>query len=248
MRTWPCWPRCAATPTGCPPPAPTATARRWEILLGARHDLTTSHTAQINRLRALLRDGDDTDRQIARAALTDTVLAAVARRRCPRDADRAQAVRQGELRRLALAVREGGRALKANRAQLQDIVDDLAPGLTDRPGIGPVSAAQVIVSFSHPGRCRTDAAFAALAATSPLEASSGRTVRHRLTRGGDRALHRAVHAIALTRMRCCERTRAYVARRTAQGKTLREIRRCLKRYITRELYRALTTTMTPTGA
>ena len=81
--------------------------------------------------------------------------------------------------------------------------------------------------------------------TNPLEASSGRTVRHRLNRGGDRALNRAVHTIALTRMRCCERTRAYVARRTAEGKTTREIRRCLKRYITRELYRALTTTMTP---
>lgn len=229
-------------------PTPRADGDReaLRILLGARHDLTTSHTAQINRLRALLRDGDDTDRQTARAALSEPVLAALARRRCPRDADRAQAVRQAELRRLAIAVREGTRALNANRAQLAAIVDDLAPGLTDRPGIGPVSAAQVIVSFSHPGRCRNDAAFAALAGTSPLEASSGRTVRHRLNRGGDRALNRAVHAIALTRMRCCERTRAYVARRTAQGKTLREIRRCLKRYITRELYRALTATMTPT--
>jgi transposase len=154
-------------------------------------------------------------------------------------------VRHGELRRLALALREGSRALKANRTQLAAIVADLAPGLTDRRGIGPVSAAQVIISFSHPGRCRSDAAFAALAGTSPLQASSGRTTRHRLNRGGDRALNCAVHTIALTRMRCCERTRAYVARRTTEGKTLREIRRCLKRYITRELYRVLTTTMTP---
>ena len=68
-------------------------------------------------------------------------------------------------------------------------------------------------------------------------------MRHRLNRGGDRALNCAVHTIALTRMRCCERTQAYVARRTAQGKTLREIRRCLKRYIARELHRALTATM-----
>lgn len=231
-------------------PTPRADGDReaLRILLSARHDLTTAHTAQTNRLRALLLGGDDTDRQLARAALPDTVLAALARRRSPRDADRAQAVRHGELHRLAIAVREGGRALKANRAQLHAIVDDLAPGLTDRRGVGPVSAAQVIVSFSHPGRCRSDAAFAALAGTSPLKASSGRTVRHRLNRGGDRALNCAVHTIALTRMRCCERTQAYVARRTAQGKTLREIRRCLKRYITRELYRALTTTMTPTNS
>ena len=101
-------------------------------------------------------------------------------------------------------------------------MDELAPGLTDRPGIGPVSAAQVIVSFSHPGRCRNDAAFAALAGTNPLEASSGRTIRHRLNRGGDRALNRAIHTIALSRMRSCPTTRAYVARRTAEGKTLRE--------------------------
>ncbi len=217
------------------------------ILLGARHDLTTAHTAQTNRLRALLLGGGDPDRHAARAALTDTALAALIKRRSPRDADRADAVRHGELRRLALAVREGGRALKTNCAQLQVIVDDLAPGLTDRRGIGPVSAAQAIVSFSHPGRCRNDAAFAALAGTNPLPASSGRTVRHRLNRGGDRALNRAVHTIALTRMRCCEKTRAYVAKRTAEGKTTREIRRCLKRYITRELYRALTVAMTSTA-
>lgn len=89
-----------------------------------------------------------------------------------------------ELRRLAIAVREGGRALRTNRGELAEIVDDLAPGLTDRRGIGPVSAAQAIVSFSHPGRCRNDAAFAALADTNPLPASNGRTVRHRLNRGG----------------------------------------------------------------
>ena len=69
-------------------------------------------------------------------------------------------------------------------------------------------------------------------------------MRHRLNRGEDRAFNRAVHTIALTRMRCCDRTRAYLARRTTEGKTPREIRRCLKRYITRELYRALTSGMT----
>jgi transposase len=171
----------------------------------------------------------------------------LARRRAAREASREHAVRHAEIRRLALAVREATRALKANHTQLQAIVDELAPGLTDQPGIGAVSAAQAIVSFSHPGRCRNDAAFAALAGTSPLEASSGRTVRHRLNRGGDRALNRAIHTIALTRMRTCPTTRAYVARRTAEGKTSREIRRCLKRYIARQLYRTLTTAMTSTA-
>jgi transposase len=227
-------------------PSPRADGDReaLRILLGARHDLTTGHTAATNRLRALLLGGEDRDRQAARAALTTTVLTTLARRRLPGESSREQAVRQAEIRRLALALRETARALRTNRAQLQTIVAELAPGLTQRRGIGPVSAAQAIVSFSHPGRCRNEAAFAALAGTNPIQASSGRTIRHRLNRGGDRALNRAIHTIALTRIRSCERTRAYVQRRTAEGKTSREIRRCLKRYIARELYRTLTAAMT----
>ncbi|MCA1696177.1 MAG: IS110 family transposase [Actinobacteria bacterium] len=217
------------------------------ILLTARQEMTTTTTAQTNRLRALLRDGDDTDRRLARASLTDTTLVGLARRRQPREASREQAVRHAEIRRLTVALRDAGRALKVNRAELHAIVNDLAPGLTQQPGIGPVTAAQAIVSFSHPGRCRHDAAFAKLAGTSPIEASSGQTTRHRLNRGGDRALNKAIHIIANTRMRSCPTTRAYVARRTAEGKSSREIRRCLKRYIARQLYRGLTTAMTPTA-
>jgi transposase len=218
------------------------------ILLCARQELTTTSTGQINRLRALLRDGHDTDRRLARTRLTDTALASVARRRLPAHASRDQAVRHAEIRRLAVALRQAARALKANRDQLATIIDDLAPGLTDRPGIGPVSAAQAIASFSHPGRCRNDAAFAKLAGTSPLEASSGQTTRHRLNRRGDRALNKAIHTIARTRMRSDPTTKAYVARRRAEGKPKREIRRCLKRYIARQLYRTLTTAMNPNTA
>jgi transposase len=85
-------------------------------------------------------------------------------------------VRHAEIRRLALALREGRHTLKANRTQLQAIVDDLAPSLTGQRGIGPVSAAQAIVSFSHPGRCRNDAAFAALAGTSYITRQLYRTL------------------------------------------------------------------------
>jgi transposase len=228
-------------------PVPRADGDReaLRILLTARQEIAVACTAQGNRLRALLLAGDDADRRAARQALTGTVLAALAGRELPARASRDHAVRQGEIRRLALAVGQARQQLKDNRAQLLAIVDDLAPGLTSRYGVGPVSAAQAIVSFSHPGRCRSEAAFAALSGTSPLPASSGRTVRHRLNRGGDRALNRAIHAIALTRMRSCPRTRAYVARRTAEGKTAREIRRCLKRYIARQLYRQLTQSMQP---
>src|SRR5438270_1114105 len=139
-------------------PTPRADGDReaLRILLCAREELTTTSTGQINRLRALLRDGEDTDRRLARARLSDATLASLARRRLPREASRQQAVRHAEIRRLAMALRQARRALKANRAELTAIVHDLAPGLTDRRGIGPVSAAQVIVSFSHAGRCRNE--------------------------------------------------------------------------------------------
>jgi transposase len=226
-------------------PTPRADGDReaLRVLLTARDELTATGTGQTNRLKALLLGGGDTERALARGPLSDTDLATLARRRPPREATREQAVRHAELRRLAVTLRDGRRALKANRAQLQAIVDDLAPGLTTRRGIGPVCAAQAIVSFSHPGRCRNDAAFAALAGISPLEASSGPNKRHRLNRGGDRALNKAIHTIAMTRMRRCPETRAYVARRIAEGKSPKEIRRCLKRYIARQLYRTLTATM-----
>jgi transposase len=228
-------------------PVPRADGDReaLRILLVARQEITESCTAQAGRLRALLLAGDDTDRRAARTTLSGRALAALADRELAADASREQAVRQAEIARLALALGRARRQLKDNHAQLLAIVDDIAPGLTTRFGVGPVSAAQAIVSFSHPGRCRSEAAFAALGGTSPIPASSGMTVRHRLNRGGDRALNRAIHAIALVRMRSCPRTRAYVARRTAEGKTRREIRRCLKRYIARELYRHLTRSMKP---
>jgi len=210
------------------------------ILLVARQEIRVARTAQAARLRALLLAGEDTDRRAARNALTQRALATLAGRELPADASREHAVRHAEICRLAVALCQARHQLQDNHAQLLAIVDDIAPGLTSRYGIGPVSAAQAIVSFSHPGRCRNEAAFAALGGTSPIPASSGQIVRHRLNRGGDRALNRAIHAIAVTRMRSCPRTRAYVARRTAEGKTVREIRRCLKRYIARELYRQLT--------
>jgi transposase len=228
-------------------PVPRADGDReaLRILLVARQEVTAARTAQANRLRALLLAGEDADRQAARGALTQSVLTGLAQRTVPTGARRDHGIRQAEIARLALALGQARCQLKDNRKQLLAIVNDIAPRLTSRYGVGPVSAAQAIVSFSHPGRCRNEAAFAALGGTSPIPASSGQTIRHRLNRGGDRALNRAIHAIAVTRIRSCARTRAYVARRTAEGKTPREIRRCLKRYIARELYRQLNHSMEP---
>jgi transposase len=126
---------------------------------------------------------------------------------------------------------------------IRQVVSAWRPDLLELPGIGPINAAVVLTAWSHPGRCRDDAAFAMLAGAAPIPASSGRTVRYRLNRSGNRQLNRALHNIALSRQRYHQPTRDYTDRRRAQGKTDREIRRCLKRYIARQLYRQLE----PTG-
>ena len=105
--------------------------------------------------------------------------------------------------------------------------------------MGPLSAAQVLVSWSHAGRLRSEAAFAALAGTNPIPASSGQVTRYRLNRGGDRQLNRALHTILLVRLRADPDTRAYMARRTAEGKSRRDAKRCLRRVIARQLFRLL---------
>jgi transposase len=111
--------------------------------------------------------------------------------------------------------------------KLRDILSQIAPALLVECGVGPVCAAQLLVSSGDPARMRSEAAFAALAGTSPVDASSGRQQRHRLNRGGDRQLNSALHAIALNRKRAHGATRAYYQRLLASGKTKREAQRCL---------------------
>jgi transposase len=108
------------------------------------------------------------------------------------------------------------------------------------PGIGPVTAAIAMAAWSHDGRLRSEAAFASLSGVNPIPASSGNTVRHRLNRGGDRRLNQALHMAIIDRMRMDPATKAYVERRSAQGRTNKEIRRCLKRYLASQIYRTLT--------
>ena len=115
------------------------------------------------------------------------------------------------------------------------------PALLAAAGVGPeVAATLLIAAGDNPERLTNEASFAALCGATPIEASSGRTVRHRLNRGGDRQANNALWRIAMVRLRCDERTKAYAARRTAQGKSRREILRCLKRYIAREIHQLLT--------
>jgi transposase len=145
-----------------------------------------------------------------------------------------------------LVLRSLARRIEAATAESDDLereilnhVRTLAPQLLDEPGVGPIVAAQVIVTWSHRDRLRSEAAFARLAGVAPLPASSGLTIRHRLSRGGDRQLNRALHTVILHRRQHDPRTRDYIARRVAEGKSQREATRILKRYLAHHLYRVM---------
>jgi transposase len=129
-------------------------------------------------------------------------------------------------------------------AQLDRLVAESAPELTSLPAIGTDHAATLLmVAGDNPERLGSEASFASLCGVSPVEASSGKVVRHRLNRGGNRDANRALHLICVVRMRIDQRTRRYAARRASEGKSKKEIIRCLKRYVAREVYRVLTTSV-----
>lgn len=166
----------------------------------------------------------------------------------PREEDLAAATARTEAVRPAKWILALDAEITDNMNRIGDLVAaSPAAALVEETGIGPVTAATVLVAWSHPGRVRDEAAFAALAGVNPIPASSGNTTRHRLNRGGDRRLNRALNDIAMVRMVHHPQTRAYADRRRAEGKTDREIRRCLKRYLARRLYRHLNTTAAKLG-
>jgi transposase len=159
---------------------------------------------------------------------------------CPEDVDRQTRVLHQTLARLGRRIVDLAQVVAELENQIAEIVDDMAPGvIAGEPGLGALSLAQILLSWSHAGRVRSEAAFAMLSGTAPIPVSSGRTDRYRLNRLGDRQLNRALHIVAVTRMRYDPATVAYVAGRRAEGRTDKEIRRCIKRYLARHLYRVL---------
>jgi transposase len=149
----------------------------------------------------------------------------------------AQRTRVENQGRRAVALGEEGKRLDVLIARL---VDRVAPELVELVGLGPDTAALLLIAAGdNPSRLRSEATWAKLCGVAPLEASSGKVTRHRLNRGGDRQANSALWRIVLTRMSCHEPTKVYVARRTAEGKSKREIMRVLKRYVAREVYHYL---------
>jgi transposase len=209
------------------------------VLLATRQSAVGARTQAINLLKGILVSAPETLRNSFRNVSTDHQLIRCARLRV-------SVTRSEEHRCTVMALRAAARrALVLQEeaddmeAEIERIVTKLAPRLLGEPGVGPICAAQILCSWSHPGRIRSEAAFAAIAGVAPIPASSGSTVRYRLNRGGDRQLNRALHTIVLSRIGHHEETKAYVARRTAEGRTSREIRRCLKRHLARRLFKLL---------
>jgi transposase len=144
------------------------------------------------------------------------------------------------MRSIAIRARHLIDESRALKRQLDDLTRRVAPTTASVFAIGPETAAALLVTIGdNPDRLRSEASFAHLCGVAPIPASSGKTTRHRLHRGGDRSGNRALHLAVIVRLRYCDRTRAYVARRTSEGKTMPEIIRCLKRYLAREIFNAI---------
>jgi transposase len=210
-------------------------------LAARRAAVETCADAQ-RQLHALVVTAPELVRTRFRGQSTATMVSTAARLRpgaTRGDADVVAAVTV--LHALATRIRFLSAEANAHEKAILALVRSWRPDLLALPGVGPIVAATVLTAWSHPGRCRSDAAFAMLAGAAPIPASSGKTVRFRLNRSGDRQLNRALHTIALSRLKTDPATRSYADRRRTEGKTDREIKRCLKRYIARQLYRQLET-------
>jgi transposase len=206
----------------------------------AKASAIKARTQAINQLKAVLVAADPALRE-ALTGLSNPILF----RRCaqldtdtPNDATSAAAY---TLRLLARRIHELTDEIHDLDKQITDAIAMHTPALLEQPGIGPDSAAAILITAGdNPDRLHNEASFAALCGASPIEASSGKTQRRRLNRGGDRQANAALYRITLSRLRWDQRTRDYLNRRITEGKTRREAIRCLKRYIVREIYYLIT--------
>lgn len=205
------------------------------ILVTARESMTKDRTRSVNALNALAQQRPG--------------------HRCPQDAHRrpdrrgfkwrsreeelSLSIARAEAERLAKHVLELDEQLTTNENQLDELLKAAAAApLLELKGFGPVTAAKCLTAWSHEGGVRNEAGFASWAGVNPIPASSGNTVRHRLNRGGDRSLNSALHTVARCRMTHDPEARAYVEKRRVEDSN-REIRRCVKRYLARRVFRVL---------
>lgn len=216
------------------------------VLRVARRSAVKARTQAVNQIRTLLVTAPAVVRERLSGLRLNDLVGTLVRSRPGGDmAEPVTAIRV-VLRRLAARYQALDAEIGELDAELGVLVRQAAPVLVELFGVGTDTAGQLLTTAGdNPHRMRSEAAFAHLTGTAPLPASSGKVTRHRLNRGGDRQANNALYVITLSRMRHDPRTQAYVQRRTGEGLSKREIIRCLKRHIAREIYRALTTTPTP---
>ncbi|MFE6496268.1 IS110 family transposase [Streptomyces sp. NPDC057747] len=208
-----------------------------------RASAVKARTQTINQMKSLIITAPAAVREALRSLTTTELIRRLAASRPGADlTDPAAAVKLA-LKRLAKRYRHLSEEIADADADLHVLIARTAPGPLALPGVGTETAGQLLVTAGdNPDRPVSEASFAHLCAAAPVPASSGRTDRHRLNRGGDRQANRALHTIVLVRMRHDPRTRDYVARRTLEGLKTKDIFRCLKRFVAREVYHHVTST------
>jgi transposase len=214
------------------------------VLRTARRSAVKAKSQAANQLQGLRVTAPEKLRDRLRGLPTKELVAVAARFRpscAPIDVEAATKL---ALRSVARRYEALSEEIAGLDMQLDRLVREVAPELISLPAIGTDHAATLLlVAGDNPERLGSEASFASLCGVSPIEASSGKVVRHRLNRGGNRDANRALHMICMVRMGQDRRTREYVARRTQEGKSKREIVRCLKRYVSREVYSVLVPTV-----
>ncbi|WP_136800040.1 IS110 family transposase [Desulfosediminicola ganghwensis] len=218
------------------PKSQSGAAEAMRIISVARRSTVKSRTQTINQLRGLLISAPDEIRSRLWKSNAAECAKCCARLRSLGETNWSKTLAT-TLRLLAKRWLYLTEELKLLDKDLEQLTAKAATRVRKQFGVGPQTAAILLsVAGDNPERLRSESALASLCGVNPLEASSGKTVRHRLNRGGNRAANNALWTIAMVRMRSDPRTQVYVARRTAEGKSVKEIHRCLKRYIVRELY------------
>ena len=208
------------------------------VRLAARRSAVDASTVAQRQLLSLITASPEAIRGRFRNLSTTVTIATAAKLRSSPTWDIETRTYAEVLRDLARRIQAMKTEAASHEKAILAVVRSWRPDLLDQPGVGPIVAATVLCAWSHPGRFRHDGAFANLAGVAPIPASSGVTVRYRLNRCGDRQLNRAIHVVVLSRLRYDPATRAYAERRRVD-KTDREIKRCLKRYVARQLFRQL---------
>lgn len=208
------------------------------VLLVAYRSCVEERTRLLNQLQGLQVTAPATLRERIGAGNGTRIADRLVRMRDRPDASRQERTMLAVLRDLARRARQLGDQAGHYRDEITSLVGELNPTLLDEPGVGPISAAKLLAC--DPARFRSEAAFARSNGTAPQPASSGQTIRHRLSRSGDRQVNNAIHTIAMSRSINHAESRAYLERRIREGKTHREAMRSLKRQLSRRLYRRLT--------